>query len=33
MDRIGEIWETLAALPGVSNTVTAVSLTRVVDRF
>lgn len=32
MDRIGEIWETLAALPGVANTVTAVSLTRVVDR-
>jgi DNA-binding Lrp family transcriptional regulator len=32
MDRIGEIWEMLAALPGVSNTVTAVSLTRVIDR-
>lgn len=32
MDRIGEIWEILAALPGVANTVTAVSLTRVVDR-
>ncbi|KQR39727.1 Lrp/AsnC family transcriptional regulator [Microbacterium sp. Leaf159] len=32
MDRIGEIWELLAALPGVANTVTAVSLTRVVDR-
>ncbi|WP_407359911.1 Lrp/AsnC family transcriptional regulator [Microbacterium sp. LBN7] len=32
MDRIGEIWEMIAALPGVANTVTAVSLTRVVDR-
>lgn len=32
MDRIGEIWELLAAVPGVANTVTAVSLTRVVDR-
>ncbi|GAA2944615.1 Lrp/AsnC family transcriptional regulator [Microbacterium luteolum] len=32
MDRIGEIWELLAAVPGVANTVTAVSLTRVIDR-
>lgn len=32
MDRIGEIWEILAAVPGVANTVTAVSLTRAIDR-
>jgi len=32
MDRVGEIWEMIAALPEVSNTVTAVSLTRVIDR-
>jgi len=32
MDRIGEIWEMIAALPGVENTVTALSLTRVIDR-
>ncbi|MBS1907384.1 MAG: Lrp/AsnC family transcriptional regulator [Actinobacteria bacterium] len=32
MDRIGEIWEQIAALPGVENTVTSVSLTRVIDR-
>ncbi|RKS93357.1 DNA-binding Lrp family transcriptional regulator [Microbacterium sp. AG790] len=32
MDRIGEIWEQIAALPGVENTVTAVSLTRAIDR-
>ncbi|MEV7619403.1 Lrp/AsnC family transcriptional regulator [Microbacterium sp. NPDC089321] len=32
MERIGEIWEILAALPGVENTVTSVTLTRVVDR-
>lgn len=33
MERIGEIWELLAAIPGVANTVTAVSLTRVIDRL
>ncbi|HKT56643.1 MAG TPA: Lrp/AsnC family transcriptional regulator [Microbacterium sp.] len=32
MDRVGEIWEQIAALPGVANTVTSVSLTRVIDR-
>lgn len=32
MDRIGEIWEMIAALPGVENTVTSLSLTRVIDR-
>ncbi|PRB05831.1 AsnC family transcriptional regulator [Microbacterium sp. MYb64] len=32
MDRIGEIWELIAALPGVENTVTSLSLTRVIDR-
>lgn len=32
MERIGEIWEILAALAGVENTVTSVTLTRVVDR-
>lgn len=32
MDRVGEVWEFIAALPGVANTVTSVSLTRVVDR-
>lgn len=32
MERVGEIWEAIAALPGVANTVTAVSLTRVIDR-
>lgn len=32
MERIGEIWELLAAIPGVANTVTTVSLTRVIDR-
>ncbi|MEV4777417.1 Lrp/AsnC family transcriptional regulator [Microbacterium sp. LTA6] len=32
MDRIGEVWEFIAALPGVADTVTSVSLTRVVDR-
>lgn len=32
MDRIGEIWEEIAALPGVENTITSISLTRVIDR-
>ncbi|GAA4484001.1 Lrp/AsnC family transcriptional regulator [Microbacterium panaciterrae] len=32
MDRIGEIWEEIAAIPGIDNTVTSVSLTRVIDR-
>lgn len=32
MERIGQIWERIAALPGVSDTVTSVSLTRVIDR-
>ena len=32
MDRVGEIWERIAALPGVANTVTSVSLTRVLAR-
>ncbi len=32
MDRIGQIWEQVAAIPGVANTVTAVSLTRAIDR-
>lgn len=32
MDRVGQIWEYIAALPGVANTVTSVSLARVVDR-
>lgn len=32
MERIGEIWELLAAIPGVANTVTTVSLARVIDR-
>ncbi|MFH8252047.1 Lrp/AsnC family transcriptional regulator [Microbacterium sp. B2969] len=32
MDRIGEIWEQIAALPGVADTVTSVSLARPVDR-
>lgn len=32
MDRIGAVWELIARLPGVANTVTAVSLTTVVDR-
>lgn len=30
MDRIGEIWEHIAALPGVANTVTSVSLAQVI---
>jgi DNA-binding Lrp family transcriptional regulator len=33
MDRIGQIWEQIAAIPGVANTVTAVSLTRAIDRM
>lgn len=32
MDRIGEVWERIAALPDVADTVTAVSLATVVDR-
>lgn len=32
MDRVGEIWELIAALPGVTDTVTSVSLARVIDR-
>ncbi|KTR94647.1 AsnC family transcriptional regulator [Microbacterium testaceum] len=32
MERIGQIWERIAALPGVSDTVTSISLTRVIDR-
>ena len=32
MDRIGQIWEQVAAIPGVANTVTAVSLARAIDR-
>ncbi|MGK9149013.1 Lrp/AsnC family transcriptional regulator [Plantibacter flavus] len=32
MDRLGQIWEEIAALPGVDNTVTSVSLARVIDR-
>lgn len=32
MDRIGEIWEQIAALPGVADTVTSVSLSRPIDR-
>lgn len=32
MDRVGAIWEQISALPGVANTVTSVSLARVIDR-
>lgn len=32
MDRIGAVWEHIAGLPGVADTVTAVSLAQVVDR-
>lgn len=32
MDRVGEIWTQIAAMPGVADTVTAVSLTRAIDR-
>ena len=32
MDRVGQIWERIAALPGVADTVTAVSLSRAIDR-
>jgi DNA-binding Lrp family transcriptional regulator len=32
MDRVGEIWERIAALPGVADTVTSVALTTVIDR-
>ncbi|MGX5769264.1 Lrp/AsnC family transcriptional regulator [Microbacterium trichothecenolyticum] len=32
MDRVGQIWEQIAALPGVADTVTAVSLSTAIDR-
>lgn len=32
MDRLGEIWEDIARIPGVRDTVTAVALSRVVDK-
>ena len=32
MERIGAIWEQVSAIPGVDNTVTSVSLARVIDR-
>lgn len=32
MERVGVIWEMIAALPGVANTVTSISLARVIDR-
>ena len=32
MDRVGEVWERIAALPEVANTVTSVALTTVIDR-
>ena len=32
MDRVGEIWERIAALPGMADTVTSVALTTVIDR-
>ena len=32
MDRIGEIWELIAGLDGVADTVTSVSLARPIDR-
>ena len=32
MDRVGEIWERIAAIPGVADTVTSVALTTVIDR-
>jgi DNA-binding Lrp family transcriptional regulator len=32
MDRVGEVWERIAALPDVANTVTSVALTTVIDR-
>ncbi|MEV8369894.1 Lrp/AsnC family transcriptional regulator [Microbacterium sp. NPDC064584] len=32
MDRVGEIWEHVSALPDVENTVTSVSLSRPIDR-
>jgi DNA-binding Lrp family transcriptional regulator len=32
MDRVGQIWEQISALPGVADTVTAVSLSRAIDR-
>ena len=32
MDRVGEVWERIAALPDVANTVTSVALSTVIDR-
>jgi Lrp/AsnC family leucine-responsive transcriptional regulator len=32
MDRVGEVWERIAALREVANTVTSVALTTVIDR-
>ena len=32
MERVGQIWEQIASLPGVADTVTAVSLSRAIDR-
>ncbi len=32
MERVGQIWEQIAAMNGVSNTVTSLSLARVIDR-
>ena len=32
MDRVGVVWERIAALPEVANTVTSVALTTVIDR-
>lgn len=32
MERVGEIWEHIASLPGVANTVTSVALATVIDR-
>ncbi|WP_433675048.1 Lrp/AsnC family transcriptional regulator [Microbacterium gorillae] len=32
MERVGQIWEQIAALPGVADTVTSVSLSRAIDR-
>ena len=32
MDRVGEIWERIAAIPGVADTVTSGALTTVIDR-
>ena len=32
VERVQEIWETVSAMPGVSNTVTSFSLSTVIDR-